>query len=139
MIEWLNATPQSVKRPTFFLTHPVYWGFNFRISACRFLITRFLYAGFYCISCKALLFFEMLLGHFKVCQLSEKNSHQNMEVHSFLGLFLHFPVDNLEDVKRTEFQIYFGARNLNEEQMPMILQTKYFLGRLQIHYYAEFS
>ena len=34
----------------------------------------------------------MLLGQFKTSVLSGKNSFQNMEVNSFLGLFFRFPV-----------------------------------------------
>ena len=36
-------------------------------------------------------------------------------------------------------QICFGARNLNEEQRTITLQTKNFLRRLQIHGYLELS
>ena len=54
-----------------------------------------------------------------------KNSSKNMEIHSFLGLFPHFPVD--------------VARNLNEEQRSVILRTQNFLRQLQIHRYVEFS
>ena len=66
----------------------------------------------------------MLLSHFKVCLLSEKQFQKNIEIHSFLGLFRRFPVDGLEDEKKTEFQICFVARNLNEEHRSIILQTK---------------
>ena len=36
-------------------------------------------------------------------------------------------------VKIADFQICFGARNLNEEQRSIILQSQHFQKRLQIH------
>ena len=50
-----------------------------------------------------------------------------------------FPVDVLEDVKKAEFQIWFVARNLQEEHMSIILQTKNCPRGLQVHRYVEFS
>ena len=38
-----------------------------------------------------------------------------------------------------DFQICFGARNLNEERRSIILQRKHFPTRLQIHSCVEFS
>ena len=49
---------------------------------------------------------------------------KNMEIHSFLRPFFHFPVQALESVKKAEFRICFGALYLNEEQRSIILQTK---------------
>ena len=49
-----------------------------------------------------------------------------MKIHSFLGLFPHFSVDVLEDMKKAEFLICFGARNLNEKQRSIISIQKNF-------------
>ena len=73
-----------------------------------------------------------------VCYL-KKNCFKNIEIDSFLRPFPRFPVNFLESVKKSEFQISFGASNLNEEQRSIILQTKYFPRRLLIHRYVEFS
>ena len=73
----------------------------------------------------------MLLGQFKICLLSE-NQFKNMEIHSFLGPFPRFPVHFLENVKNAEFQLCFGASNLNEEQ-------KNFPRCLLIHRHVELS
>ena len=80
----------------------------------------------------------MLLGLFKKCVLSE-NSFKNMEIHSFRGPFLRFPVHFVESAKKAEFQTSFGASTLNEEQRSITLQTKNFPTRLLIHRYVEFS
>ena len=68
-----------------------------------------------------------------------KTVPKNMEFHSILGLFPRLPVHVLEDVTKTEFQICFVARNLNEEHRSITLQTKNFPRRLQIHRYIECS
>ena len=68
-----------------------------------------------------------------------ENSSKNKEFHIFLGLFPRFPVDDLEDETKTEFQICVVARNLNEEQRSNILQGKNFPTRLQIHGFATLS
>ena len=62
-----------------------------------------------------------------------------MEIHLFLGPFPRFQAQFFESVKKAEFQLSFGALNLNEEQKSIILQAKNFPRRLQIHRYAEFS
>ena len=48
-----------------------------------------------------------------------------MEIGSFRRKFPPFPVDVLEDVKKVEFQICFGAQNLDKEQMSVILGQKF--------------
>ena len=68
-----------------------------------------------------------------------KKTFKNMEVHSFLGLLSRSRFDLLKDVKKAEFKICFGERNLNEEQRSTILQTNKFPRQTQIHRYAEFS
>ena len=68
-----------------------------------------------------------------------KKSFKNMEIYSFLGPFPPFSVQFMESMKKFEFQICFGACNLNEKQRPIILQTKSLPRRLLIHRYVEFS
>ena len=53
-----------------------------------------------------------------------KHSSKNIEMYSFLGAFPRSPVDVLEDVKKSESLICFAARNVNEEDGSIILQTK---------------
>ena len=57
---------------------------------------------------------------------------------TFQAYFFVFSVVVLEDVKKAEFQISFGARDLYEVQGSIILQSK-FPKRLQIFDYAESS
>ena len=69
---------------------------------------------------------------------ARNDSFKNMEFRLDLGQSPRFPVAVLEDVEKDEFQVCSRARNLNEEQRSIILQTKHFPTRLQIHCYVEF-
>ena len=74
---------------------------------------------------KVLLSFEMLLGQFKVCLMSEKTVKKR-KIHYVIELFPHFPLDISGRYENDEFQICLGAQNLNEEQKKIILKTKNF-------------
>ena len=69
---------------------------------------------------KAQLSFEMLLGQISFEMPTGvyclKCSFKNTEIHPVLGLFLRFLLGILVGMKKSEFQICFGAQNLNEEQ-----------------------
>ena len=68
-----------------------------------------------------------------------EHSFKNIEIHSLLELLPGCPVDVLEDVKRSEFQVCFVERNVNEEQGQSFCKQKISPRRLQIHRYIEFS
>ena len=73
-------------------------------------------------SWKAPLSFEMLLGQFKICLLSKKAVLKIRKFIHFSDYTLAFQSIFYESAKKAEFQICFGAWNLNEEQTLIILQ-----------------
>ena len=70
----------------------------------------------------AQLSFEMLLGQFKLCQMS--GTTISKYGNSFISRTISSLSSRFARLAKSEFQICFGALNLDKEQRLIMLQTK---------------